>query len=184
MTAIAGEGTGMERDYDFTSAIHGSDLLPPGTDRHRGWRARRRRGLNPRKVATCKAPVVFDPRVAGSLVRACGRRRERRIDRAQDQFPEGQPSASSCSTRASGSSTIRCGSAGCARSRSMRKASAVRKLAIIDEGVLTSWLLDSATARELGLATTGHAQRGVSSSPSPGSDQSAYGAGHAYAPPN
>jgi PmbA protein len=45
---------------------------------------------------------------------------------------------------------------------------AVRKLAIIDEGVLTSWLLDSATARELGLATTGHAHRGVSSSPSPG----------------
>ena len=36
-------------------------------------------------------------------------------------------------------------------------------------GVLTSWLLDCATARELGLATTGHAHRGVSSSPSPGS---------------
>jgi PmbA protein len=34
--------------------------------------------------------------------------------------------------------------------------------------VLRSWLLDCATARELGLATTGHAQRGVSSVPSPG----------------
>jgi len=34
--------------------------------------------------------------------------------------------------------------------------------------VLTTWLLDSATGRELGLATTGHAQRGVSSTPSPG----------------
>jgi PmbA protein len=45
----------------------------------------------------------------------------------------------------------------------------VRKLAIIDAGVLTTWLLDSATARELGLVTTGHAHRGVSSSPSPGS---------------
>ncbi len=40
--------------------------------------------------------------------------------------------------------------------------------ALIDDGVLTTWLLDSATARELGLATTGHAQRGVSSPPSPG----------------
>ena len=39
---------------------------------------------------------------------------------------------------------------------------------LIDEGVLTTWLLDCATARELGLATTGHAHRGVSSSPSPG----------------
>jgi PmbA protein len=44
----------------------------------------------------------------------------------------------------------------------------VKRLAIIDEGVLTSWLLDCATARELGLVTTGHAHRGVSSSPSPG----------------
>ena len=39
--------------------------------------------------------------------------------------------------------------------------------AMIDDGVLTSWFLDSATGRELGLATTGHASRGVSSSPSP-----------------
>jgi PmbA protein len=43
-----------------------------------------------------------------------------------------------------------------------------RARAMVDDGVLTSWFLDSATARELGLATTGHAQRGVSSPPSPG----------------
>ena len=43
-----------------------------------------------------------------------------------------------------------------------------KKLALIDDGVLRSWILDCATARELGLATTGHAQRGVSSAPSPG----------------
>ena len=43
-----------------------------------------------------------------------------------------------------------------------------RRLAIVEDGVLKTWLLDCATARELGLATTGHAQRGVSSSPSPG----------------
>src|SRR5262249_34670575 len=40
--------------------------------------------------------------------------------------------------------------------------------ALIDDGRLTTWLLDSATARELGRETTGHAQRGVSSAPSPG----------------
>jgi PmbA protein len=45
---------------------------------------------------------------------------------------------------------------------------AVRPLTIVDDGVLTTWLLDSATGRELGLATTGHASRGVSSAPSPG----------------
>jgi PmbA protein len=43
-----------------------------------------------------------------------------------------------------------------------------RPLAIVDDGVLRSWLLDSTTGRELGLPTTGHAQRGVSSPPSPG----------------
>ncbi len=58
MTAIAGEGTGMERDYDFTSAIHGSDLEPPASvGQSAGERTVAR--LNPRKVATCKAPVVF-----------------------------------------------------------------------------------------------------------------------------
>jgi PmbA protein len=45
---------------------------------------------------------------------------------------------------------------------------ATKKTAIIDGGVLTTWLLDCATARELGMTTTGHAHRGVSSSPSPG----------------
>ena len=40
-------------------------------------------------------------------------------------------------------------------------------LAVVEDGVLKSWFLDSATARELSLVTTGHASRGVSSSPSP-----------------
>jgi PmbA protein len=43
-----------------------------------------------------------------------------------------------------------------------------RQLALVEDGRLRSWLLDSATARELGFMTTGHAQRGVSSAPSPG----------------
>jgi PmbA protein len=41
-------------------------------------------------------------------------------------------------------------------------------LRIVDDGVLTAWLLDSATGRELGFPSNGHAQRGVSSAPSPG----------------
>jgi PmbA protein len=39
---------------------------------------------------------------------------------------------------------------------------------IVEDGVLNTWLLDCATARELDLETTGHAQRGISSTPSPG----------------
>ena len=43
-----------------------------------------------------------------------------------------------------------------------------RSRKLVEDGVLKTWLLDSATARELDLQTTGHAQRGVSSTPSPG----------------
>jgi len=42
-----------------------------------------------------------------------------------------------------------------------------QKRKLVEDGVLKTWLLDCATARELGLQTTGHAQRGVSSTPSP-----------------
>src|SRR3982074_2215440 len=67
MQAIAGEGTGMEQDYDFSSAIHAADLTAPELiGRSAGERAVRR--LNPRKVTTRRVPVVFDPRIAGSLV--------------------------------------------------------------------------------------------------------------------
>ena len=67
MTAIAGDGTGMERDYDYCSALHAADLESPDKiGRTAGERAVAR--LNPRKVTTRKVPVVFDPRVAGSLV--------------------------------------------------------------------------------------------------------------------
>ena len=45
---------------------------------------------------------------------------------------------------------------------------AASRRALVENGVLKSWILDCASARELGLTTTGHAQRGVSSTPSPG----------------
>ena len=57
----------MERDYDFTSALHAGDLeATEKIGRSAGERAVKR--LNPRKVETRRVPVVYDPRVAGSLV--------------------------------------------------------------------------------------------------------------------
>jgi PmbA protein len=166
MTAIAGEGTGMERDYDFTSAIHGADLKSAGDiGRSAGERAIAR--FNPRKVATCKVPVVFDPRVAGSLVghlvgavngASIARKTSFLKDRLGQQLFDKSIRIIDDPLRVRG-----------LRSQTFdAEGVAVKKTAIIDEGVLTTWLLDSATARELGLTTTGHAHRGVSSSPSPG----------------
>src|SRR6476661_4055006 len=67
MTAIAGDGTGMERDYDFSSTLHASDLENArAIGRRAGERAVKR--LNPRKVTTRRVPVVLDSRVSGSIV--------------------------------------------------------------------------------------------------------------------
>ena len=67
MVAIAGDSAAMERDYDFTSALHASDLdAAEEIGRNAGERAVAR--VNPRKVATKRVPVVFDRRVAGGIV--------------------------------------------------------------------------------------------------------------------
>ena len=167
MTAISGDGTGMERDYDYTTAPHASDLASPeSVGRTAGERTVAR--ANPRKVETCKVPVVFDPRVSGSIVghlvgavngASIARKTSFLKDRLGEQLFAKNIRIIDDPLRVRG-----------LRSQTFdAEGVKVKKLAIIDEGVLTSWLLDSATARELGLVTTGHAQRGVSSSPSPGS---------------
>jgi PmbA protein len=166
MQAIAGEGTGMERDYDYSSAIHASDLVDPETiGRSAGERATRR--LNPRKVQTRKAPVVFEPRVAGSLVghlasaingAAIARGTSFLKDKlGQKIFASGiEIIDDPLRKRGLGSHPFDAeGVAGARRG-------------LVKDGVLTTWILDCASARELGLKTTGHAQRGVSSTPSPG----------------
>ncbi|PDT77782.1 TldD/PmbA family protein [Bradyrhizobium sp. C9] len=165
-TAISGEGTGMERDYDFTSAPHASDLdSPTAVGRKAGERAVARG--NPRKVETCKVPVVFDPRVAGSIVghlvgaingASIARKTSFLKDKLGEQLFSRDIRIIDDPLRVRG-----------LRSQTFdAEGVKVKKIALIDEGVLTSWVLDSATARELGLVTTGHAHRGVSSSPSPG----------------
>ena len=165
-TAISGDGTGMERDYDYTAAPHASDLESPQTvGRKAGERTVAR--ANPRKVETCKVPVLFDPRVAGSIVghlvgavngASIARKTSFLKDRLGEQLFAKNIRIIDDPLRVRG-----------LRSQTFdAEGVQVKKLAIIDEGVLTSWLLDSGTARELGLTTTGHAQRDVSTSPSPG----------------
>jgi PmbA protein len=166
MTAISGEGTSMERDYDYTSALHAADLLAPErVGRSAGERAVAR--ANPRKVETCRVPVVFDPRVAGSLIgHLIGAINGASIARKTSFLKDKLGAQLFAKNIRIIDDPL--------RKRGLRSQSfdaegvRVRRLAIVDEGVLTSWLLDSATARELKLETTGHAHRGVSSPPSPG----------------
>ena len=166
MQAIAGEGTGMEQDYDFSSALHAADLAAPADiGRTAGERAVRR--LNPRKVATKPVPVVFDPRIAGSLIghlasaingSAIARKTSFLKDRLGQQIFSSGIRVIDDPLRRRGLRSHPFDAEGVAGQRR----------ALVDDGTLTSWILDSATARELGFQTTGHAQRGVSSTPSPG----------------
>ena len=166
MTAIAGEGTVMERDYDYSSTLHGADLDPPEkVGRTAGERTVER--LNPRKVKSKRVPVVFDRRIAGSLVShlasaingaAVARKTSFLKDRLGQRLFRPGIQVLDDPLRRRG-----------LRSRPFdAEGVATRRLAVVEDGVLASWILDSATARELGFASTGHAQRGVSSTPAPG----------------
>ena len=164
--AIAGEGTGMETDYDFSSTLHASDLDDPEkVGRSAGEKAVAR--LNPRKVSTKKVPVVFDSHISGSVVGHLvsainGAAIARKTSFLKDKLGE--------RIFAPGINIVD----DPLRRRGLRsrpfdaEGVAGRRMALVQDGVLKTWLLDSATARELGLITTGHAQRSASSTPSPG----------------
>src|ERR1700716_1385231 len=166
MQAIAGEGTGMEPDYGFSSSIHAA--APPAPEligRSAGERAVRR--LNPRKVTPRRVPVVFDPRISGSLVGhlasainggAIARKTSFLKDRMVERLFAPGIAIVDDPLRRRGPRPDPFDGEGVAGERR----------ALVRDGVLASWILDCATARELGLATTGHARRGVSSTPSPG----------------
>jgi PmbA protein len=166
MSAIAGDGTGMETDYDYTSALHAADLdSAERIGRNAGERAVKR--LNPRKVATRRVPVVFDTRAAGSLINhlasaANGASVARKTSFLRERRGE--------QIFAAGIDIID----DPLRKRGLRSrpfdaegvATQARK--VVEDGVLKTWFLDSATGRELDLQSTGSAHRGVSSVPSPG----------------
>ncbi|HZB92542.1 MAG TPA: metallopeptidase TldD-related protein [Stellaceae bacterium] len=165
VAVLAGEGTGMERDYDYTSAVHAADLRDPSAvGREAGTRTVRRLGA--RKVETCRVPVVFDPRVASSLLRhllgaisgpAVARGTSFLKEKlGQRIFPAGTTVIDDPHRRRG------------LRSKPFDgEGIANQRRAIIEDGVLTTWLLDLASARQLKLRSTGHASRGTSSPPGP-----------------
>ncbi len=165
VSVLAGTGTGMETDHAFSAAVHAGDLKAAAElGREAGNRAVAR--LNPRKVSTQRVPVVFENRLSGRLLRALA-------------------GAISGPSIARGTSFLKdaLGKEIFApditviddphRRRGLRskpfdgEGVANARRAIIDKGTLTTWLLDSTSAHQLGLASTGHAARGTSSPPSP-----------------
>jgi PmbA protein len=165
VAVIAGNGTGMERDYDFSSAVHFHDLKPAAEiGRNAGERAVRR--LHPRKVSSQRVSIVYDRRIAASLIGhlagaisgpAVARGTSFLKDMLNKQvFSPGITIIDDPHMR---------------RGLGSRPFDAegirVRRMEVVAEGMLRSFLLDQSSARQLGLEPTGHAGRGTGSQPSP-----------------
>lgn len=163
---IAGEGTGMEGGYDGWSSAHASDLKAADSiGRSAGERAVSR--LGPKKVKTGRLPVVFDGRIAGGLLgnlasaingAAIARGASFLKSRLGKQILPESLTVWDDPLRVRG-----------LRSKPFdAEGLATKARPIVENGVLTSWILDLRTARKLGMESTGHAGRGASGPPSPG----------------
>ena len=161
----AGEGTGMERDYDYHSATHLSDLEQTQDIGIRaGERAVKR--LNPRQIKSGSYPIIVDRRVSaallGSLASAINAASVARKTSFLRDMMDKQITKSSINiiddphmVRKAGSKIFD------------GEGVSNQKLDLVKDGILQTWLLDSATARELNLETNGRATRsGSGTSPS------------------
>jgi PmbA protein len=165
-TALAGAGAEMQRDYDFSAAVHLVDLENAADiGRTAGEKAVAR--LHPQRPKTAKLSVVFDPRVAATLVgHLAGAINGASVARGttflkdklgQAIFPVEVEIADDPLRRRG------------LRSRPFDgEGVPSRAHVVVDGGVLTTWLLDARSARQLGMKTTGHAGRGVGGPPAPG----------------
>jgi PmbA protein len=164
-SALAGTGTGMQRDFDYHSTVHLADLDDPAAiGRSAAERAIKR--LNPTRPATAKIPVVYDPRVAGGLLghfaaaingAAIARGTSFLKDRMGQRVFAPGIAIHDDPRRVRG-----------LRSRAWDgEGTPTAARALIADGVLATWLLDSRSARQLGLRPTGHAARGTGGPPSP-----------------
>lgn len=165
--AISGTGAGMERDYDGDMRIFQSDLRSPeDIGQSAGRRAVER--INARRPKTGSYPVLFDERISSSLIghllaaisgSAIARGSSWLLDAlGQSVLPDHLSLIEDpLRPRVSGSRPFDA------------EGLPTQRRAIVDNGVLTGWTLDLATARKLGMQSTANAARGTSAPPSPSS---------------
>ncbi len=162
-SVIAGAGDTMQRDYAYHSARHEADMERPDEIGHRaGTRAVAR--LNPTGVRSGVMPIVFDPRVSSGMLShlvgaitgsAITRGTSFLKDKLGERLFAPGVTISDDPLRPRGS-----------RSKPFDgEGLPTVPRDIVADGVLTGWLLDSASARQLGLEPTGHASRGVGGPP-------------------
>ena len=162
---LAGEGLGMERDYDWASVVHADDLPDPAKiGRTAGQNAVGR--LNPRKISSAQVPVIYAPRVAQSIVSHLASAVNGAAVCRGMTFLKDHMKKSVFSEKVSIVDDP-------LRKRGLRSKAfdgeglATFQKNIIKNGILETWILDLRSARQLNLDSTGNASRGTSSAPSP-----------------
>jgi PmbA protein len=163
VSVVAGEGAGKQRDSWSHSTRHADDLEAPETiGREAGRRAVAR--LNPVRPKSGPMPVLFDPRVAGSLLghfagAIAGSSVARKSSFLQERLGERVFAEGVCIV----DDPI--------RHRGLRsrpfdgEGMRVRRQDIVADGILQTWMADSASARQLGIEPTGHSSRSVGGAP-------------------
>jgi len=165
-SVVAGEGAAMQRDYGWHSARHMGDLeAPDEIGRRAAGRAVAR--LNPVSIKPGKMPILFHPRVATTLLghfiaaiaaSSIARQSSFLLDALETQVFGPAVTIHDDPFRKRG-----------LRSRAFDgEGLPVQSTDLVREGVLTTWLAESASARQLGIQPTGHAVRGVSGAPAAG----------------
>ena len=165
-SVVAGEGSAMQRDHEWSAARHAGDLDSPAEiGRRAGERAVARMGAV--KVEPGPIPVLFEPRVAATLLghfgaAIAGSAIARKSSFLQDRLGE----------RVFGQGVDIIDDP--LRPRGLRsrlfdgEGLPVRRMALVEDGVLKTWMAEVASARQLGIAPTGHAARGVGGAPGAG----------------
>jgi PmbA protein len=174
-SVVAGEAGSMQRDYAWHSARHAADLEAP---EEIGARAAERAvsRVNPVSIKAGVMPVLFDPRVATTLLghfvaaisaAAVARQASFLLDALETRIFADGVTVHDEPFRNRG-----------LRSRAFDgEGLPVKSMDLVSDGVLTTWLAESASARQLGISPTGHAVRGVSGAPGAGPSNLYFAAG-------
>ncbi len=167
-SVIAGEGVKMERDYDYSSAIHYEDLAKPEEIGKSAADLTLKR-LNPRKVESCKTSVIFDRRISGRIVsyvasaisgNAIARGTSFLKDSLNKQIFRKNISIIDDPKIIRGKNSSLFDGEGVKN----------KKTELVSNGVLKTWILNTATAKKLNLKSTGHASRSIGSPPGTGTN--------------
>lgn len=155
VSVIAGTGDHMQTDYAQRIARHLNDLESAAAIGTRaGMRTVKR--LNPMPIKSGNMPIIFDPRVGSSLVghfigaisgTSVARKTSFLLEKLGQQIFDSNINIIDDPLRIRGLASSAFDGEGVERKRQI----------LIENGVLNSWLLDSASARQLGLKPTGHA---------------------------